>query len=1298
MIRPKYRNIIPNESEEKKNKDKSAYCETYDIGGMDNKVKLVIKSLYTEKSNFEIHGNFLYQIKNCSHFEIESELDFSKSSHYRTQEKNTFEPNKTLFTSHIEPFQDLNKGMSKEKAKKEEEEEDGICKVQYNRGYKIKTKIKLAFTFPSLEKQLSFVREDHKEIAENLEQWKKFKPSQIEQLLIFYCNEVNINNFKNNIKKNVSYNNSNYSEYKYMKSNKYEVTRKVCSDNYKKMNKQSFEVLKEFSNINNLFIIQNKEGNDSNNKNNNLGINNQLSNINQGQSNNINMNNYNYYLSNQEIYENNNNNNANKTLFFVDESFPPCQENYRIIDLTEEISTNKKVASTEQDKDKKKEIVFHYRPIEKLIPGHNKQIFNIDEVDPYDIKCGLFKNKNVISVFSHLADYPYLLSKLFVENSINNIGIYKVKLFFQNFWTDIFVDKFIPCFPCYFPLYTYSPSSLWPCLLEKALAKIFRGYDKLKYLPFFELYQVLTGFPIINFKKSYKHIDPKNLIKMFEILQSKNMSELNNYTPSFKFAVNSNYTNKAIEIVNKDDIINKYLIYNNNNNNPINNIRYSNNNNTDIKNKLNRNIEEEYAQQNRINYNNENFYHTSYLMAFYASNTYLKFLSEIKNFPFTRKKLKSLSNKIFPVKLANDNKVIIKSIYNYQLKKFFKSYFSEDISSINSNFLLNDNNGSINGNIKNHNLFRETETLTFTWDMLFTLFDNIIIIKSDNYNEIHFRNGFVRCQDVKSPDYDRILAHTYYELNIKKFKSEREMVRFKEEAKEKKNEPNIKDNKDNNSNNVNNKGKGGSKKSGSGGEKNKKENIKIKSMNTNLDTINFFNKNNESNTNNNNLLKNEQNIKDLIPVTIVINLSNDHFLDSSYYSREMDMKIGILQLVKKNKSHNKEANNNTKKDNPNDPFYGLNPVLVTCPDFQIGYSLVYDLHLEEGKYIIVPMTMGYCMQKSEKIKSFYYSLRDKDGVPLPIHKTVIPRFLDDVFYLNDPFGHNYLEYKVINAIMKNILDNKGHKINKIDENSLFNKYSKIGEINIRREKFGLSRLSFKDFIFDQMTLLSELQKKQCMQNLGYENNTYPYLSRFIGVSFYFGKFKFHNDKDSITITPKNNLVDTNMDSFVNIRTLENNLYQVKDIQHGQPKRVYYSNQGGNVWYTMEGVYMRKNNGKDKGENEKKAFDFDKDIYLGKNVFFSTNNNNITAMVHPGKIKFLLYVVHDVLGRQNGKDQKKSSNNINGQSESKSDESDNESKEESENSGEEEEDEKKKEKDVDDSSMYSKKSKISSEDS
>ena len=1268
MLKPKYRNIIPNESEEKKNKDKSAYCETYDIGGMNNKVRLVIKSLYTEKSNFDIHGNFLYQIKNNSHFEIESELDFSKSSHYRTQEKNTFEPNKTLFISHIEPFQDLNKSIIKEKSKKEEEDEDGICKVQYNRGYKIKTKIKLAFTFPSLEKQLSFVKEDHKEIKENLEQWQKFKPGQIEQLLLFYSTEYN-NNY-NNLKK------SYYSDRNYLKNSgrydRYESARKISNDNLKKMNRQSFEILKEFANNNNLFIVQNKEPNENINKNmnNNLGLNTQISNIN----NMSNINNYNYYFSNQEINDNNNNPPANKNLFFVDESFPPCQENYRVIDLNEEISINKEFSTTEKNKDKKKEIVFHYRPIESLNPEH-KQIFNIDEVDPYDIKCGLFKNKNIISVFAHLADYPYLLSKLFVENTVNSIGIYKVKLFYQNFWTDIYVDKFIPCFPCYFPLYTYSPSSLWPCLLEKALAKVYRGYENLKYLPYFELYKVLTGFPIFNFKKVYKTFDNDTLIKMFDIFNSKNINDLGNYTTNFKFAVNSNYTNKAVEIVNKEDIINKYLFYSNNNNNPISNLSYNINNNLDNQNNISKNIEDEYIHQNKINYNNETFFSNSYLMAFYASNSYLKYLSKIEKFPFSKRKLKSLANKIFPAKFANDKKVIIKSIYNYQLKELLENYFSEELNSNNSNYIQTDNNGIMN-NIKTHNLPRETETLTLTWDMLFVIFDNVIIIKGNNYNELHFRNGFIRCQDVKSPDYDRILAHTYYELDIKKYKPEREMVRFKDDKKNDKNSkpPAM-----------------GAKKSGNINENKKKENIKNKSMSTNLDTIKFFNKNIENtNLSSNNLKKpNESNVKDLIPVSIVLSLSNDHYLDNGYYSREMDLKIGILQLTKKKKSGHKETS--SKKDS-NDPFYGLNPILITCPDYQIGYSLVYDLHLEEGKYIIVPMTMGYCMQKNEKIKSFYYSLRDSDGVPLTIQKTVIPRFLDDVFYLNDPFGKNYLDCKVINAITKNILDNKGHRINKIDENSLYNNFSKIGDFVIKKENFGLSKLSFKDFIFEQMTLLTESQKKQCIQNLGYENNSYPYLSRFFGISFFFGKFRAHNEKDSITIVPKNNLVDTNMDSIINIRTLEKNLSQVKDLDYGQPRRIYYSNQGGGTWYTIEGVYMRKNAGKEKGENDKKSFDFDKDLYSKKNVFYSTNSNNITAMVHPGKLKFLLYVVHDVLGGQNGKDHTKINNNINGQNSdsSKSDDNENESQK-SDNNDEEENKGKEFE-----SSMYSKKSKDSSE--
>ena len=95
-------------------------------------------------------------------------------------------------------------------------------------------------------------------------------------------------------------------------------------------------------------------------------------------------------------------------------------------------------------------------------------------------------------------------------------------------------------------------------------------------------------------------------------------------------------------------------------------------------------------------------------------------------FPISKKNLMRISNKIFPVKYANEKYVVIKSIYNYQLKKFLYNFFYEDTSSFN------------NSSNKVANLTKETETLTLTWDILFTIFDNVILIKSDNYNELHF--------------------------------------------------------------------------------------------------------------------------------------------------------------------------------------------------------------------------------------------------------------------------------------------------------------------------------------------------------------------------------------------------------------------------------------------------------------------------------------------------------------------------------------------------------------------------------
>ena len=65
-------------------------------------------------------------------------------------------------------------------------------------------------------------------------------------------------------------------------------------------------------------------------------------------------------------------------------------------------------------------------------------------------------------------------------------------------WVNIILNKYIPID---FPIYSYSINSLWVCLLKKAISKYYGGYDNLKNISYFELYQILTGFPILHFKR-----------------------------------------------------------------------------------------------------------------------------------------------------------------------------------------------------------------------------------------------------------------------------------------------------------------------------------------------------------------------------------------------------------------------------------------------------------------------------------------------------------------------------------------------------------------------------------------------------------------------------------------------------------------------------------------------------------------------------------------------------------------------------------------------------------------------------
>ena len=1168
MFKKKYRSIIPNETDPLKNKDKSTYSESYDINGFDDKVKFEIKLLHTERASYEVSGNYSYQVKNNSHYNIEAELDFCNSLHYRTMEKRNKDENKSVFHVHIEPYQELTQKKNKDK----NDNKSNLCKVQYNRGYFINTRIKFAFTFPSLKKQRSFVFEDHKDIQENLNIWKKYKSYLIEQLLLF-------SNEKAKIKKN-------------MTKKLVNIKKDDMRQSFRKY--KYYEILELISNKNEILDENQLEKSSSKNSNEKLKKN----------------------TSNAKLASilNNETSSERKKFFFVDETFPPCQIDYKVMDLSNETLINPKETDKEKEKEKEykqRNIVYHYRPIECLNPGSDI-ILNKEYMNPYDIKSGFIKNVNIISVFSHLAEYPQLLEKIFEDNTVNDIGIYKVKLFFQGCWTNIYLDKFIPCFPLDFPIYTYSPLSLWPSLLEKAIAKVFKGYDNLSKISYFELYQILTGFPIYHFKRIYRESSKTNL---YEKLQSKDLA---NITQNYRYIVNSNlpYT-KASEVISKEDIINYYTKYN---------IVKENVHNNDYVIKLNLTEQKNNIQENDKNNifdNNSNFGDNNpYLLGFYASESYLQILANDHGFPIDKERIKLLSKKLFAVKEANSKYLNVKSIYNYQLKQFLKDLFNEDNTTEEDKDQKEDQKEKDN---------KETDTLLIQWDIILTLFDNIIIIKANRYDELHFRNAFVRCQDFEHPDQDRILAHTYYEVTIKKtdkannIKIKQNEISIKEES-----ESMIKEKRRESKDSLNSPYKSDKKKFRKD-FKRKKSSIKIKSMNASV-----------------NKTRSSLGPQEIIPVTITINLSNLHFLDSSFYSKELDMKLGVIQLSKNipkekdnfNDTEQSKMGESSKMNIPiisneilnlnqiiNNVFNGKQPVLAINSDFQIGFSLVYDLYLEEGTYIIVPMTMGYCMQSNPKIAYKKYVIGD-DKNDLPLKKTAISKFLDDLFYIHDPFCKNYLTFNIIKEISKGILDSKGNPITDFDENKLANEYSKIGNIELDiADKFGLSRLCFKNMIYELLYPLKDEFKKKSICNLGYEENTYPHLHKLINVSFYFEKHKIIKS-DMITVIPKNNLIDANMDSIINIKILEP--FQ-ENKKANAPSRIYYKNES-DSWYTIEGAYLKKNYQGDKKylDTKKYYYNFNPEIYEKKKVFFSTFKNELKVQINPGNLLFILYVVEDLL--------------------------------------------------------------------
>ncbi|XRB11383.1 calpain catalytic domain-containing protein [Pseudoscourfieldia marina] len=126
----------------------------------------------------------------------------------------------------------------------------------------------------------------------------------------------------------------------------------------------------------------------------------------------------------------------------------------------------------------------------------------VDGVDFMDIVSGAYAGSALHAALCVLAaSRPDKIKELFVnlpegDDKENPFGIYGVKLYYETRWYVVVVDDLIPCNDkTGQPLFVRSETEheFWPCIVEKAIAKLHGGYNKIRSLHMRDIWPTLTG-------------------------------------------------------------------------------------------------------------------------------------------------------------------------------------------------------------------------------------------------------------------------------------------------------------------------------------------------------------------------------------------------------------------------------------------------------------------------------------------------------------------------------------------------------------------------------------------------------------------------------------------------------------------------------------------------------------------------------------------------------------------------------------------------------------------------------------
>lgn len=118
------------------------------------------------------------------------------------------------------------------------------------------------------------------------------------------------------------------------------------------------------------------------------------------------------------------------------------------------------------------------------------------EISTKKIVNGKIGNPYFLSAICAIAEYPGLISNIFLTKEYNPDGFYTLKLFIDGEYQIIYIDDYFPCLKGTNIPYFLKPNNfeLWPMLLEKAWAKVNGSYaNSISGWPI-DVFRAFTGF------------------------------------------------------------------------------------------------------------------------------------------------------------------------------------------------------------------------------------------------------------------------------------------------------------------------------------------------------------------------------------------------------------------------------------------------------------------------------------------------------------------------------------------------------------------------------------------------------------------------------------------------------------------------------------------------------------------------------------------------------------------------------------------------------------------------------------